>query len=70
MTQRRRITNRASGKKGLLEAFQQKVDIVSKRAGLKNTGSLFLQEAREEHERGSTVQDQVASPHIYLVICF
>jgi hypothetical protein len=39
MLQRRRVTNRSSNnKKGLLEAFQQKVDIESKRAGLKNTG--------------------------------
>lgn len=37
----RRRVRPATTKKGLLEAFQQKVDIESKRAGLKNTG-IFL----------------------------
>lgn len=59
MLQRRRVASRATSKKGgLLEAFQQKVDIESQRAGLKHTGSLFLQEARDEHYRSMAYEQR------------
>lgn len=55
MINRRRVVNRTPTKKGLLEAFQQKVDIEAQKSGLRSTGSLFLKEAREEANR-ATVQ--------------
>jgi len=55
MINRRRVSARAPSKKeGLLEAFQQKVDIEVQKSGLRSTGSLFLKEARDEHMRSIT----------------